>query len=147
MPAAFQRRRPKLVLDQQGGALVDPQGNFVGPPPDGGLLEVRVPFNNRYRPGHQPGDQAVYGRDFWRELPWGITIANVALQIFFHYAQPELAGGDWNIVGAPANAGRTVYATLNGGVRGFDYELRWSVTDSEGGVWTRSALLLCGFVW
>ena len=39
--------------------------------------------------------------------------------------------------------GRAVYARLQGGVAGQDYQLRWVIGDTAGNIWTRTALLLC----
>ena len=39
--------------------------------------------------------------------------------------------------------GRTVYSRLQGGVAGQDYQLRWVIGDTDGNIWTRTALLLC----
>lgn len=39
--------------------------------------------------------------------------------------------------------GRAVYCVLTGGIEGTDYRLAWTIWDTQGNRWTRTALMLC----
>jgi len=74
-------------------------------------------------------------------IPNGVGVSTVSLTIWTNTATPTLTA-DF-VIGIPSIEGRVVYATLNGGVVGRDYQLRWVVTDTLSNVWPRTALLLC----
>jgi hypothetical protein len=84
-----------------------------------------------------------FGFDFSMMIPFGEGIASGALSFFTNVANPAAADADWTVVSPPEVRGRSVYALLTGGVEGTDYQLRWTATDTAGGVWPRTALVLC----
>jgi hypothetical protein len=69
----------------------------------------------------------------------GITAGKLA--IFTNTSPPNPADTDWT-VSAVTWIGRTLYATLSGGITGTDYILTWTATDTQGNIWPRSSLLL-----
>lgn len=101
-----------------------------------------MPLSRRYQPEHPPGESCPFGMDFSFVLPPGTGITGGSLQIFTNTFAPQNVSADWKI-GPVKVEGRAVYAMLTGGVEGTDYQLRWSVSDTEGNVWPRTALVLC----
>jgi len=101
-----------------------------------------MPLSRRYSPEHPPGESCRFGLDYSFVIPPGVGISSAGLEIFSNTATPVSAAADWT-VGAVTVQGRTIYARLAGGVEGKDYQLRWSVTDTIGNIWTRTALVLC----
>jgi hypothetical protein len=102
-----------------------------------------MPLSRRYYPEHAPGERCLYGMDFSYVIPPGVGIAQATLKMFTNVAVPQDVTLDWNITGPGIVRGRTIYITLQGGVEGTDYQLRWSATDTDGNIWPRTALLLC----
>jgi hypothetical protein len=100
-----------------------------------------MPLSRRYYPEHAPGEKAVYGMDFSYVIPPGVGIAGGSVVIFTNAVPPQ-STLDFQTLMAGVR-GRTIYATLSGGVEGRDYQVRWSVNDTDGNVWPRTALLLC----
>ena len=100
-----------------------------------------MPVSRRYTPEHGPGESCVYGYDFSFIVPRGVGLLSGVLKIFTNTADPQ-PSTDLG-VGPVQVEGRTVYATVGGGAEGTDYQLRWSVTDTDGNVWPRTALVLC----
>ena len=100
-----------------------------------------MPLSRRYSPEWAPGDTEVIGLDMSALIPCGVGISAVALAVQAN-TQPPAASADFTVT-APQIAGRVVYATMSGGVAGRDYQLAWNVTDTDGNVFTRTALLLC----
>lgn len=100
-----------------------------------------MPLSRRYTPEHSPGDSCIYGLDFSYLIPPGVGVASGALQIFTNTVAPALSS-DFTI-GPVAWRGRTLYTRVAGGVDGSDYQLRWTVNDTSGNVWHRTALVLC----
>jgi hypothetical protein len=80
--------------------------------------------------------------DFSPILAPGVGIAKGTLAILTNTAALMPADGDWT-VGPVQIYGRAVYATLSGGQAGVDYQLVWTVTDTDGNVFPRTALVLC----
>ncbi|HEX8827423.1 MAG TPA: hypothetical protein VF778_04855, partial [Xanthobacteraceae bacterium] len=68
-------------------------------------------------------------------------IAQGALAILTNVV-PPVASSDFT-VGTVTIRGRVLYASLSGGVDGTDYQLRWTATDTDGNVFTRTGLVLC----
>ena len=83
------------------------------------------------------------------------------LEIWTNNAAPVLRGGwnaatgglvyssDWFMKGSDGQAGtgvavrnRTVFAWVDGGAPGTDYQFRWIVIDTGGNRWTRTGLVL-----
>lgn len=103
-----------------------------------------MPLSRRYTPEWSPGDKATIGMDFSFVLPPGVGINEAALTVLRNTNPPIPSNGDWSQ--APVQIlGRAVYSVLTGGVAGIDYQLRWQITDSQGNVWTRTALMLCAY--
>lgn len=100
-----------------------------------------MPLSRRYTPEFCPGEQSNIGLDFSYVIPPGVGINAGTLKVFTNVANPA-ASTDFT-VGEVTVLGRSLYASLSGGVDGTDYQLRWTATDTDGNVWPRTALLLC----
>lgn len=104
-----------------------------------------MPITRRYIPEHPPGDAAVYGMSFDQVVPPGLPISQGTLAVFTNVASP-MPSTDFSI-GSIGVQGRTLYASLVGGVSGTDYQLRWTVNgfnpDGTPFIYTRTALILC----
>lgn len=110
-----------------------------------------MPLSRRYSPEWSPGETGTIGFDFSPIIPPGVGIGEAELLIYYNIQPPDqFANADWQ--GEPGGnpntflatwIGRTVYATLTGGVNGKDYQFLWAVGDTDGNYWNRSALLLC----
>jgi hypothetical protein len=83
-------------------------------------------------------------------IPPGVGIVSGQLTFQTNTVPPQDAHTDWT--GTPGETlnwfacnvvGRALYATVAGGVSGKDYQLLWSLTDSNANIWNRTALLLC----
>lgn len=94
----------------------------------------------RYSPEKPPGEISVFGFDFSELIPPGTGIASGSLTVWTNTVAPAQSS-DWTI-GPVAVQGRSLYATLGGGVEGTDYQLRWIATDTSGNVWPRIGLCL-----
>lgn len=101
-----------------------------------------MPLSRRYTPEHPPGEQCNYGLDYSFVIPPGVGIQSGSLLIFTNTANPAAADSDWT-KGTVYVRGRAIYCNLTGGVAGTDYQLRWTVTDTEGNIWPRTTLQLC----
>lgn len=98
-------------------------------------------INNRYQQPHPAGAVIEYGLDFSTILPPGVTISDGRLAQQTNQVPPQPTN-DFTI--GPVQAiGRRLYAQLAGGAAGTDYQLIWTATDSQGGIWPRTVLLLC----
>jgi hypothetical protein len=109
-----------------------------------------MPLSRRYSPEWSPGEAASIGIDMSNIIPPGVGITAATLQILTNTAAPQDASGDWTGAagGAPGIftaqiVGRAVYATMRGGVLSRDYQFIWTVDDTDGNLWVRTALLLC----
>jgi len=115
-------------------------------------VDNAMPLSRRYTPSHHPGDLVSIGLDFSTVLPVGVGIESDALdaggnatprlQILANFNPPEDASSDWTI-GDVLVSDRAVYTVITGGQDGVDYLLRWTITDTLGNVWTRTALMQC----
>ena len=113
-----------------------------------------MPLSRRYTPSHHPGDLVSIGLDFSTVLPVGVGIQEPGvdaqdppdgtprLEILANFNPPADASADWTI-GDVLVSGRAVYTVIAGGQDGVDYLLRWTITDTLGNVWTRTALMQC----
>lgn len=100
-----------------------------------------MPLSRRYSPEHPPDEDVPYGMDYSFVLPPGVGIQSGTLTIWVNTATPTLSS-DFTI--GPVNVfGRAVYAQVTGGIEGVDYQFRWSVIDTDGNTWPRTALQLC----
>jgi hypothetical protein len=99
-------------------------------------------LSRRYEPEHPAGEWCAFGMDFSPLLAPDAGIVSGGLNIFTNTAVPADASHDWT-VGPIQVLGRVVYAFLEGGVQGQDYQLQWVAIDSDGNVWPRTALVLC----
>lgn len=111
-----------------------------------------MPLSRRYSPDWAPGEAATIGMDFSAVIPPGVGITDGSLFIQTNRAASVEAGGDFASPDAdPSNpgffighvVGRSIYVFLNGGVEGRDYRMTWTVEDTNGNVWPRTALMLC----
>lgn len=99
-----------------------------------------MPLTKRYMPEHPAGDSTTFGFSFDGLFPKGVGIT-AELAVYTNMASPEKS--DDFAIGPVGVQGRTVYATLGGGVSGQDYQLRWTATGTDKTVVTRTALILC----
>lgn len=83
----------------------------------------------------------MFGMDFSFLLPSGAAITSATLAMFTNTFAPAPAP-EW-VVGPVAIDGAVVYAQLSGGLEGRDYQLLWTITDSDGNVYPRTSLVLC----
>lgn len=104
-------------------------------------------ITQRYQPEHPPGDACTFGLDFSQIIPVGVGIKSGTLAIMTNTATPSNANADWgwNAATPLMVRGRAVYASLQGGVLGQDYQFRWTANDTDDNVWTRVGLILCGY--
>lgn len=96
----------------------------------------------RYQPSHAPLEQCLFGMDFSFVLPAGVGIRAASINIYNNtFLSPDVSA-DW-VIGSMVIRGARVWTRLQGGVEGQDYQLRWSVADTDDNVWVRTALVLC----
>lgn len=100
-----------------------------------------MPLTRRYSPEVPPGERSTFGMDFSFLVPPGVGLTSGTLTVWTNVAAPTQSS-DFTI-GTVSVRGRVLYATLQGGVEGKDYQLRWVATDTAGNVWPRTALALC----
>jgi hypothetical protein len=102
-----------------------------------------MPLSRRYTPEWAPGENAILGMDFSFVIPPGIGIASGSVSFWTNTAGPTNVGTDFTI-GAVQVLGRVIFCNLSGGLAGRDYQVRWIAADTDGNVWPRTALMLCG---
>lgn len=135
----------KLIVDERGIPFPAPDGTAVGwrgivP----GRLLWALPLltsglSRRYS-SFAPGESSLFGMDFSFCLSPEAQVVSAALAVFTNTFAPTPAL-EWRV--GPVMVRRSVvYAQLSGGLEGGDYRLRWTVTDSDGNVWPRTALVL-----
>jgi hypothetical protein len=140
---------PYLLVDPDGWRVGDAIGNtigFSGPLPGrrtvwAGKTNEVGGLSRRYAPSWSPGASNPVGLNMGQVIPRGAIIASATLAIYTNAAVP-VASTDF-VIGAMNIEDRAVYVNLSGGVLGRDYQLRWTVTDTQGNIWPRTALLLC----
>jgi len=141
---------PQLLVDHDGFRVGDAQGGTIGVP--GPLSRRRVVWaqltdeaggspTRRYVPAWAANESDPVGLNMAMILVPGVGISSGSLTIWTNTAVP--AQSTDFVIGTPVIEGRVVYASLSGGVQGRDYQLRWVITDTQGNVWPRVALLLC----
>ena len=101
-----------------------------------------MPLSRRYSPEHPPAEACLFGYDFSPIIPPGLAVTIGEVTIFHNDALAQPADADW-VVGPVQIVDRTVYAQLNGGIEGKDYQVRWMAIDTAGNVWRRTGLILC----
>jgi hypothetical protein len=99
-------------------------------------------LNERYRPEHPPAERCRFGLDYGLLIPPGVGIASGSVEVWTNTPGDVQPSNDWTI-GPVDIEGRTVFAVLSGGIEGTDYQIRWTVTDTDGNVWPRTVLVLC----
>ena len=99
-----------------------------------------MPLSRRYTPEWAPGESSLIGLDFSFIIPPGVGITSGLLSIWTNTVAPAISS-DFTI-GSVGVRGRAIYARLSGGVDGTDYQVRWTVTDTDGDVWPRLAFCL-----
>lgn len=132
-----------LVVDSCAVVLRAGDGTAVGrrdPVPTSGRL-VWASMSTRYHPSHPVGEVCLFGMDFSFILPAGAAVSLASLVIFLN-AAGGVAAPEW-VVGPVQIDGLRVFARCSGGTEGNDYQFLWSVTDSDGNVFPRTALVLC----
>jgi hypothetical protein len=143
--------RPEIIVDNQGFRLADPNaGSVVGlgvvPPPvklvHALATNSQSGLTRRYWPSHPAGEVMTFGMDFAAVIPRGLGPTQGALTIFTNAVPPVDVSNTW-IIDPVQIVDRALYATLNGGVDGADYQFRWTATDSNGMIYPRTALCLC----
>jgi hypothetical protein len=100
-----------------------------------------MPLSRRYSPEWAPGEASNIGLDYSFLIPPGVGITSGALSIWTN--RVEATPSTDFTVGPVGVRGRTIYASLAGGVEGTDYQLRWIAHDTRGNTWPRTCLLLC----
>jgi hypothetical protein len=101
-----------------------------------------MPLSQRYQPEHPPGEICTFGLDFSFIIPPHVGIESGLVEIWTNTPGDVQPSGDW-VIGPVEVEGRTLYAVLQGGIEGTDYQIRWIATDTHGNVWPRTALVLC----
>ena len=144
--------RQQYLTDQYGFRLLDPVSQtYVGRPTDDtdtrtARLVYALPLNqqgglnDRYRPP-SPHEVCEFGISFDYILPEIVGIASGTLQVFTNTVPPAPTT-DWTMSAVEVR-GRSLYATLQGGVYGTDYQFTWSAVDTNGNAWPRTVLCLC----
>lgn len=140
----------ELLVDFTGTPLWSPPVPGIPQPAEVvGLREV-VPLRmvwvttgpRRYEPSHPPGEVCLFGMDFSFLLPMGVGIRYADLNIFNNtFLSPDVSA-DF-IIDPVTISGRQIWTRVQGGVDGSDYRFLWRITDTDGFVWPRSALVLC----
>jgi hypothetical protein len=149
--------RPLILVDPWGHPIRDPvTGGIVGysdihdhtlelPVRSARVIWALSPEANggfqRYRT-HPPDETAVFMMDFSLVIGRGIGLGSPALTFWTNTVPPVQADADWTVYKAPAVLKRQIYATLGGGLDGSDYQLRWTVADTQGNSWARTTLCL-----
>lgn len=95
----------------------------------------------RRYPAVPPGEHAWVGMDFSPMLPPGISLTGATLTILTN-TSPVQPTTDFT-QGPTEIDGRQVWCQIVGGSAGVDYQVRWSVIDTEEHTWNRTVLLLC----
>jgi len=145
--------------------LVDPWGHPLRDPSTGGLIGYQDIFDHtselqirsarvlwalapeanggfqRYRT-HPPDETHVFMMDFSLVIGRGISLAAPSLRFFTNTVPPVAADQDWTVYKTPSVLKRAIYATIGGGKDGTDYQLRWTVDDTQGNTWARTTLVL-----
>jgi hypothetical protein len=101
-----------------------------------------MPLSRRYTPEKPPEEECHFGLDYSFLIPPGVGISSARVEIWTNTPGDIQPSSDW-VIGPVHIEGRTVFAKLGGGVEGTDYQIRWTVTDTRGNVWPRTALVLC----
>lgn len=102
-----------------------------------------MPLSRRYSPELAPNEGSLFGMDFSFVIPPGVGIDFGQCGAWENTNPPVpttlLTVGDVQVIG------RTLIAFIesSGGAEGIDFQIRWIAFDSEGGVWPRTALVLC----
>jgi hypothetical protein len=134
-------RRPLLIRDPWGNTLASPDGFLLGYPKVAVSRYLPAEMSGRFTPKKPPAELAWFALDFMRVVGRGVGLAAVAVHAWTNTVMPVLADSDWTI-GAPLIEGRIAYTQLGGGVDGSDYQLRFTVTDTDGNVFERTGLIL-----
>ena len=77
-------------------------------------------------------------------IPPGVGIKSASLQAFLNTSPPEPANGQMSTTPVTVQ-GRIVYARVQASIEaaGTDFQLLWTVIDTAGNIWPRTALVLC----
>lgn len=162
--------RAEVLVDQNGFRVRDPStGSVVGWREVPIFTNARVVFalasntqsgfTARYKPSKHPEEISLFGMDFSKVIPPGVGIFNdfndpdtlPGVILYTNTVPPvvvaPLPGGggeiDFGGGGVIYVIGRAVYVSIKGGVAGTDYIVEWYVTDTNGWVHVRDALMLC----
>ena len=100
-----------------------------------------MPLSRRYTPEKPPDEECNFGLDYSYLIPPGVGIKTASVEIWTNTPGDVQPSFDWQI-GPVHIEGRTVFAKMTGGVEGTDYQIRWTVTDTRGNTWPRTALVL-----
>lgn len=101
-----------------------------------------MPLSRRYTPEHPPGEVCRFGMDFSFLVPPGVGLVSGRVELWTNTPGDVQPSNDW-VIGPVHIEGRTVFAELTGGIEGTDYQVRWTVTDTRGNTWPRTAVVLC----
>jgi hypothetical protein len=80
--------------------------------------------------------------DFSFVLPKGVGITQGSVQLWTNTPGDVQPATDIS-AGPVSIRGRAVYAQVTGGSEGTDYQLRWTVSDTQGNVFERTGVVLC----
>lgn len=103
-----------------------------------------MPLSRRYSPELAPNEGSLFGMDYSYVIPPGVGI-NIGQCAAWENSNPPvpstlLTVGDVSVIG------RTLVAFIEANdpaAEGIDFQIRWIAFDTEGGVWPRTALVLC----
>lgn len=103
-----------------------------------------MPLSRRYSPELAPNEGSLFGMDFSSVIPPGVGIDFGECAVVQN-TQPVQDASTMITVGTVQVVGRTLIAFIesNQNAEGRDFQVRWIAFDSEGGVWPRTALVLC----
>lgn len=101
-----------------------------------------MPLSRRYSPEKSPRENCLVGMDFSFVLPKGVGISSAGVEVWTNTPGDVQPTADIS-TGPVYVRGRAVYSRMTGGIEGTDYQVRWTVTDTQGNTFERTGLMLC----
>ena len=100
-------------------------------------------LSRRYTPPMAPGEQCRFGMSFENVVPPGVALSQGTLSVLTNTVPP--AASNLLTPGPVTVRDRIVYATVSASpaADGTDFQLLWTVFDTDGNIWPRTALVLC----
>jgi hypothetical protein len=143
--------RPWLIVDQRNRKIQDPvTGDYLGLPGPWDrrrmMLSLETDRANggylRYSPSIPVNEAYEIWMDFSQVIPRHVGIATAWVGAWTNTVTPQTTT-DFVFGTVEIVDGRQVRASITGGKDSDDYQIRWTVTDTRGNVFVRTALLLC----